>query len=283
MIPGNEGSGLAVRSGGGLIARSLVNKRVAFTRLGPGGMRGTYAEYAVIDAKKALAISDKSVDFDHACNSFVNPLTAIGLLDTLKTAKAKYAVHTGAASQLARMMMRLAPEYGITFINVVRRDEQVKMLKEEYKQQYVLNSSDEKFFDELKDLTKSLEVRHCLECVGGAFTGRLISRLPNNSTTWIYGCLCKEPFTALDPRNFIYQGHKVEGWILFKWLAKKNLFQKYFILRKVNKLLSTTFRSVIAARFGLHETLAAIKHYDENMTEGKVIMKPTLIPEHYTP
>ena len=139
FVPGNEGAGVVVRSGGGLLARGFVGKRVAFTRFTggsqkkPGGMNGTYAEYIVVDAKTTLTISGKKLDLDYAANSFVNPATAIGLLETLKSQKARFVVQTGAASQLARMMLRMAKDYNITFINIVRREEQVKMLKEEYK------------------------------------------------------------------------------------------------------------------------------------------------------
>lgn len=149
---GLEGSGVVVKSGGGLAARMLVNKRVAFARGGgpdTGSNSGTYAQYIVVDAMTVISL-DKKIDFDHACSSFVNPLSAIGLLDTLKQDKAKFVVQTGAASQLARMMFRLAKDYGITFINIVRREEQVAMLKEEFKQEYVLNSSDESFFTDLR-------------------------------------------------------------------------------------------------------------------------------------
>lgn len=98
FVPGNEGAGIVVRSGGGLMTLGSVGKRVAFTRFTaggakkPGGMNGTYAEYIVVDAKTTLTLSDKKLDLDYACNSFVNPATAIGLLETLKAQKARFVV-----------------------------------------------------------------------------------------------------------------------------------------------------------------------------------------------
>ena len=109
------------------MARALLKNRVAFTRRLPktgarlGGFDGTYAEYCVANAKTAITITDKKVDLDHACCFFVNPATAIGLLERLKELKAKTVLMTAAASQLGKMLIRLAPEYGIRFISTVRR------------------------------------------------------------------------------------------------------------------------------------------------------------------
>ena len=83
-----------MRSGGGLAARMMVGNRVAFVRGGgPSAAQenGTYQEYVIVDAMTAVTI-DKKLDFEQVCCSFVNPLSAIGLLDTLKQDKAKIVV-----------------------------------------------------------------------------------------------------------------------------------------------------------------------------------------------
>ncbi len=204
---------MVVASGGGLLAHTLKNKRVAFTRPMPsdpntpiGGYAGCYAEYIVTDAKLTIAISNQEIDFDHASCFFVNPATAIGLLETLAKAKARYVIQTGAASQLARMMFRLAPSYNVTFINIVRREEQVTMLKEEFHQDYVINSSSDSFKTELKALVADLDIKTCLECVAGDMTGRILDCMGNNSTIILYGALSESPVCRLDPRKFIYGG-----------------------------------------------------------------------------
>ena len=70
--------------------------------------------------------------------------------------------------------------------------------------------------------------------------------MPDKTHTYVYGCLSLQPVAAINPTKLIYNGHKIEGWIMPKWLAKKSLVQKYFLLRKVNKLLSSTFSSTVA-------------------------------------
>jgi len=87
------------------------------------------------------------------------------------------------------MVIKLCQDQKIPLINVVRREEQVKMLKEDYGAKYVLNSSSENFFDELRELAKELKAKSCIECIGGKFTARLMECLPSRSRMIFYGCL----------------------------------------------------------------------------------------------
>jgi len=103
---------------------------------------------------------------------FVNPLTAICLLHRARTElKSAAVIQTGAASQLGRMMIYLAKQDKVPLINIVRREEQVTLLKEQYGCQHVLNSSSENFFEEFKDLAKKLKATCLIECVSGNLTG----------------------------------------------------------------------------------------------------------------
>ena len=120
---------------------------------------------------------------------FVNPLTAIGLTEAITNSKCKAAVQTGAASQLGRMIIKLVGDLKIPLINIVRREEQVKLLKEEYGAKYVLNSSTDTFKEEFTALCKELKATCCLECVGGELTGTLLECMPSRSIMHFYGAL----------------------------------------------------------------------------------------------
>lgn len=100
----------------------------------------------------------------------VNPLTAIGLLDKAREYGAQAVIQTAAASQLGRMVNVLAIEQNLPLINIVRKEEQVKLLKD-MGAQHVLNSTDEDFLDQLGLLTKKLRATVCLEAIGGKMTG----------------------------------------------------------------------------------------------------------------
>ena len=143
IAPGLEGSGTVLESGGGFYAWTLVGKRVAFTRdlERPGfySKDGSYAEYCVTNATNCIALDD-TTSFEQGANGVINPLTAIGLLETVQSYKARSVIQTGAASQMGRMMIRLFKENNIPCINIVRRDEHIPHLKEKYGCEYVINS-----------------------------------------------------------------------------------------------------------------------------------------------
>ena len=126
----------------------LVGKRVAV--VAPSGFTGTYGQYVVVSSQEVLPIPSE-VSFESGAMSFVNPLTAMVMLDKVKGAGVKAIVHTAAASSLGRMMNKLFATEKVAIINVVRRDEQVELLKKEGAK-YVLNSETETFEKDLERL-----------------------------------------------------------------------------------------------------------------------------------
>jgi len=100
-------------------------------------------------------------------------LSAIGLLDKCLEYEASAVIQTGAASTMGRLMIRLFKENNIKVINVVRREEQVDLLKTELDAEYVLNSSASDFDEKLLALSKELGCKVALECVAGEMPGRI--------------------------------------------------------------------------------------------------------------
>lgn len=120
-VAGFEGAGLVVQNGGGLIGWSMVGKKVAFS---PSVQSGTYGQFAIAPAAQCLPMNEQ-ISYEHASMSFVNPLTAIAMLDVLKQKKSKAVILTAAASSLGRMLNRFLPPEGVEVINIVRKEEQV--------------------------------------------------------------------------------------------------------------------------------------------------------------
>ena len=116
-VAGFEGSGVVVENGGGLMGWGLVGKKVAFT---PIMTSGSYAQYALAKSSECFPVDDE-MSFEHASMSFVNPLTAIAMLDIAKAKPTKTVIINAAASALGRMLNRLLPGEGIETINIVRR------------------------------------------------------------------------------------------------------------------------------------------------------------------
>lgn len=109
-------------------------------------------------------------------------------------------------------------------INIVRRDEQVKFLKETYGCEYVLNSTSPNFFEELTALAKEKKARALIECVGGDLTGKLIECLPPRSTAIVYGVLSEQPYTAIDALLLIGRNCSMESFILGHWIQSKGIW-----------------------------------------------------------
>lgn len=146
MVAGFEGSGTVVESGGGYAGWRLKGKRVCF-------VGGSYGEYTVCNADHCIPL-DHDMSWEQGANIFISPLTAIGLVDRVKFYKAKAVIQTVAAGQIGRMVHKLLQKEGIKVINIVRREEQVTMLKNEEKCEHVLNSTADDFEEKLKELTK---------------------------------------------------------------------------------------------------------------------------------
>ena len=102
------------------------------------------AEYIVTDVRGLIPIAD-DVSFEQASSLFVNPLTALGMVDRLKELGSKCTIVTAAASQIGRMIIKLCHQEGIIPICTVRREEQAEFLRNELKVKYVVNTSDEKW------------------------------------------------------------------------------------------------------------------------------------------
>ena len=125
FTPGWEGSGTVVAAGTSLLNEYLVGKRVAFMKqneLGTYKIGGAMAEYIVTENKQVIPLSE-GISFDQAASFFVNPLTAIGMVERCKELGAKSVIVTAAASQIGRMILQLLVQNGIIPIATVRKDD----------------------------------------------------------------------------------------------------------------------------------------------------------------
>lgn len=128
-----------------MLCRSLVGKRVAFVAQNEWfhqSRNGAYAEFITTSAEAVMKLPDE-LSYEQGCSSFVNPLTALGLLEKVQDVNGTATIITAAASQLGRMIIRLCQSEGITPICTVRRSEQVEVLRSEFGVQHVVNTSDE--------------------------------------------------------------------------------------------------------------------------------------------
>jgi len=203
---GKEGSGIIVESG----------KRIGFCNLPKG--QGAYSEYVTVPSMAGTFAMPDDVKLEDACSFFVNPMTAYGILDTAATRGSPGLVHTAAASQLGKMLVKLTKQRGgVTLINVVRREEQAEQLKALGAEHVVVTNKDD-WQSELKALIDEHKVTCAFDAVAGEMTGQLLGLLPQQGACWVYGGLSGQKVSEVNPMDLIYKKKELKGWFLPSWL-----------------------------------------------------------------
>jgi NADPH:quinone reductase-like Zn-dependent oxidoreductase len=269
--PGFEGSGTVVEAGSGMMARFMNGRRVACAAADAKSKGGLWAEYVVTSAQFCVPLN-KKVEMEHAATMLVNPLTAWALVDEARRGEHRAAVQTAAASALGRMVVRLGQKFSLPVVNVVRRAEQVDLLRS-MGAEYVFNSSDANFDAELRKVCHKLGATISFEAVAGEMSGRVLAAQPQRSRMLVYGGLSLKP-VEVDPGSLIFEEKHVEGFWLSAWLRGNNLLRQLRIANQVQKLLAGELKTEIRARLPLEKAAEGLAQYAANMTAGKVLLVP---------
>ena len=281
---GNEGAGVVVAAGSDEYAQSLMGKRVAMM----GG--GMYGGYRAGPAMMALVLPETASSRDGA-SCFVNPLTALCFVETMRGEGHTALVHTAAASNLGQMLNRICQGEGIEIVNVVRKDSQVELLKG-MGAKYVVNSSDDDFQMQLTDAIHKTGATLGFDAIGGGDMASKIllameaaaARTPGaysiygsiaHKQVYSYGSLDFSP-TVLNRAYGMAWG--VGGWLLPNFLAKAGMETAVRLRKRVADELHTTFASHYTDEISLSDALDAdiVKRYNAKKTGEKFLINPTL-------
>ncbi|MEO0895051.1 MAG: zinc-binding dehydrogenase [Bacteroidota bacterium] len=268
FIPGMEGSGVVVQAGKGMMGSYLKGKKVACAPNIPGD--GCWAEYMLTSASRCVPI-DKKMSFEEGAMILVNPLTALGFFEILEKENHKGMINPAAASALGGMVIQLAKEKNIPVIHIVRRAEQIDLVKEKGGI-HILNSSSDSFQDELHALAASLHTDLILDPIGGDMTYTLTEVAPIGSTILLYSKLSEENSTV-NPRTLLNKDLRIEGFFLSNHLAKKSIFQKLQLIKKAQKLVAGHAGQFIRERLPLEEVNRAVDLYRKEMSKGKFMLE----------
>lgn len=281
---GNEGAGTVVAAGDGDAAKALKGKVVAAM----GG--GMYAQYRCVAVNQCLPLLDGHTAKDGA-SSFVNPLTALGFVETMRMEGHTALVHTAAASNLGQMLNRVCQADGIELVNIVRRSEQVAMLRA-LGAKYVCNSSDDSFMSDLIEAIDQTGATLAFDATGG---GDLASRIltameaaaarsqdnfsiygsTRHKQVYLYGALDLSP-TVLTRGYGMAWG--VGGWLMPNFLAKVEPEVVGRMRQRVASELKTTFASHYTDEISLAEALQAdvARRHNAKVTGEKFLICPQL-------
>ena len=282
MPVGNEGAGTVVAAGSSAAAQALLGKTVAVA----GG--SMYAQFRQVNAAACLELPDGMTAAEGA-SSFVNPMTVLGMVETMRLEDHTALVHTAAASNLGQMLNRLCIDEQIQLVNIVRRPEQEELLRSAGAR-HVCSSSAPDFMADLTAALKQTGATLAFDAVGG---GRLASQIltcmeaaasaaaPSYSRygssvhkqVYIYGSLDRGP-TEL-ARSF-GMAWGVGGWLLTPFLQKIGVEDVARLRHRVAEGLRTTFASSYTAEVSLADALqlAAIADYGRQATGSKYLIRP---------
>ncbi|QDU87934.1 Alcohol dehydrogenase [Pirellulimonas nuda] len=270
-VPGWEGAGTVVASGGGLLAWWLQGKRVACGN--QDDRDGAWAQYMAANAAECIPLK-QGLTLEQGATLIINPLTAVGLLATARKEGHAAAVQTAGASQVGRMVVRLAKEAGYPLISIVRRDAQVELLKREGAA-HVLNSSNAGFVEQLTDTCAKLQATAAFEAVAGDMTGIVLNAMPRGATAYVYGSLSETACGGVEPLGLVFEEKQLRGFYLGGWLKQQGSLG---ILRAAGRVQRMVMKRQIGThverRVGLEGAAAALEHYVQHMTDGKVLIAP---------
>lgn len=279
---GNEGAGTVVAAGASPAAQALLGRRVA--ALG-GAM---YAEYCAARADACLPLPDGATA-QQGASSFVNPLTALGMVTTMRREGHTALVHTAAASNLGQMLGRICRKDGIGLVNVVRKPEQEALLRAQGAA-HVCDTSAADFDARLTDALAATGATIAFDAIGGGtLAGRLLAgmeaALQRQTTEYSrYGTTTLKQvylYGSLDPgptelrRNF-GMAWAAGGWLLFPFLARIGPEAVQALKQRVADELTDTFASHYSHEVGLAGMLSAeaIAGYTRRATGEKYLVLP---------
>jgi NADPH:quinone reductase-like Zn-dependent oxidoreductase len=283
MPVGNEGAGVVIAAGSDPAAQALMGKTVAIL----GG--AMYAQYRTLKAADVLPLPAGATAADGA-SCFVNPLTALGMVETMRREGHTALVHTAAASNLGQMLNKICLKDGVELVNIVRSAEQAKILTD-IGAKHVVDSTSPTFMDDLTNALVETGATLAFDAIGGGkLAGQILTAMEiaavkrmkeysrYGSTTYkqvyIYGGLNTAP-TEINRAFGMSWG--LGGWLLTPFLMKIGPVEGQKLRQRVADELKTTFASHYTQEISLAEALQpdVIAAYNKRATGEKYLINPS--------
>ncbi len=281
---GNEAAGIVVAAGSSDAAQALMGKRVAVLS------GATFAEYTCAPAQMCLPHAE-STTAQQACSSFVNPLTALSMIETMRKEGHTALVHTAAASNLGQMLNRICISDGVELVNIVRKQEQEEILRD-LGAKHIVNSSSETYAADLYKAIQATGATLAFDATGGGelasdiltameavltkdVTGLNTYGAPQHKQVYLYGGLDISP-TSLKRAYGMSWG--IGGWLLMRTLSTLEPARVGEMHKRVATEIGTTFASAYTAELSFEEALtpANIHKYNAKKTGEKYLINPSL-------
>lgn len=266
---GGEGVGIVDACGSGFLARRLRGRRVA---IAGGPPNGTWQEYTLADAKRAVVVPE-SVPDEQAAMFFVNPITAYVLVrEVLRVRRGEWVLVTAAGSALGKSVVRLGRRNGFRTICVVRSGANSAELAA-LGADAVVETNRQDLVAEVARITGDRGVPHALDCVGGELAGLIVRCLGLGGRLVIYGTLGNSPL-QIPGRDLMMPAAQVSGFLLPIWMAQQSPLKLLGVLRAVRRLtVEGMFHTEVGATYPLEQVNEAIAASLAPGRTGKVMLR----------
>jgi len=282
MPVGNEGAGVVIKTGSSEAAKALMGKTVSMI----GGTM--YAQYRCLRVNECMPLP-MGTTAEEGASWFVNPLTALGMTETMRREGHKALVHTAAASNLGQMLNKICLKDGIGLVNIVRSREQADLLRK-IGARHVVDSSAPGFMDDLTQALSETGATIAFDAIGGGTLAsqiltameaainkgtKVYSRYGSNvhKQVYLYGSLNTGP---VEINRTFGMAWGVGGWLLFPFLMKIGPVEGQKLRERVVSELKTTFASHFTKVVSLQEALdlAHLAVYAKRATGEKYLINP---------
>lgn len=250
-------------------ARGYIGRRVAVIH--KLELRGAWAQYFCVPMDWCVELSPAASWDDGTIYS--NAVTAVLLMDRVRSGGHTAIIHTAAASNMGRLLDRLCTRAGITCINVVHRPQLVEKLKASGAA-VVLDSSLSSFPQDLERLSEMYNATFAAEVVGGDLGSLVYKALQPGGVLCWYGILGGPQLSGLPTRETILNNKRVEGLMMPFCLAQLPWYMAWWVKVRAMCLLGSELKAKVVARFGLEEIQEAIPCYQAQRSEGSVVLVP---------
>lgn len=279
---GNEGAGVVVAAGASPQAQALLGKTVAMH----GG--SMYAQYRCLPAQECLLLPEGTTPAEGA-SCFINPMTALTMVATMRREGHKAIVHTAAASNLGQMLHRLCRQENIPLVNIVRKAEQVQLLRS-LGAAHVCDSSSPNFLQELTDVLAATGATLAFDAIGGGkLAGQILACMetalvrsatsysrygsPTHKQVYLYGSLDTGPTQF--SRSF-GMAWGMGGWLVLAYMQKLEAGTMEAFKKRIASELKTTFASHYTREISLAQALSLqhVAAYAQRATGAKYLITP---------
>lgn len=268
-VLGFEGAGVVEAVGEGVSAETWMGKLVSC--YAQDNQQGTWAAYMLANEDQ-LILHDDEMDPQQAACFYINPLTAVGMLEIAQQRESKAVIMNAAGGQMTTLLSYLFEKNGIERIGIVRKETTKQKLLEMGFVAVLLSTADH-FEEELFELAHRHKANTAFDAIAGEASGQVLNAMPDDSELVVYGGLSGKPISGISPIDLIFRNKILTGFNLNDWL--KQISEEEFFMAKTqlaalvsSGIYTTAIQSVVTPE----EVMNGLRQYVSAMSAGKILI-----------